>query len=88
MIDRSASETEKEPLEGRPPGHNWAVAGIVVGALAFILIPVLLGPMGMAFGLVGYLKGARKLGLIAVLVSIFSLILGTILSVILVSMMN
>lgn len=42
----------------------------------------------MVFGLVGYLKGARKLGLIAIVVSIFTLILGTILSVILVSMMS
>jgi hypothetical protein len=87
VVDRSASEPEKE-LSGRPPGHNWAVAGIVVGALAFVLIPVLLGPMGMAFGLVGYVKGARRLGLIAIVVSIFTLILGTVLSVILVSMMN
>lgn len=87
MIDRSAPEPDRE-LPGRPPGHNWAVAGIVVGALAFVLIPVLLGPTGMALGLVGYLKGAQKLGLIAVIVSILTLILGTILSVILVSMMR
>jgi hypothetical protein len=87
VIDRSASEPDRE-VSGRPPGHNWAVAGIVVGALAFVLIPMLLGPMGMVFGLVGYVKGARRLGLIAIVVSIFTLILGTILSVILVSMMN
>lgn len=73
MIDRPAS--------GPQPGRNWAV----VGALALVLIPVLLGPMGMVFGLVGYLKGARKLGLTAIVVSIFTLIPGTILSVILVS---
>lgn len=80
MIDRPASEPDRE-LSGRPPGHNRAV----VGALALVLIPVLLGPMGMVFGLVGYLKGARKLGLTAIVVSIFTLIPGTILSVILVS---
>ncbi len=88
MIDRSAPGTDEVPPSGRLPGHNWAVAGIVVGALAFVLIPVLLGPLGMVFGLVGYVKGARRLGAIAIVVSIFSLILGTILSVILVSMMN
>ncbi len=87
VIDRSAPEPDRG-LPGRPPGRNWAVAGIVVGALAFMLIPVILGPTGMVFGLVGYLKGARKLGLIAIVVSILTLILGTILSVILVSMMS
>lgn len=74
--------------DGRRPGHNWAVAGIVVGALAFVLIPTLLGPMGMIFGAVGYFKGARRLGMTAIVVSILSLILGVILSSILVSMMN
>ncbi len=66
---------------GRPPGRNWAVTGIVAGALAFVLVPFFLGPLGILFGLIGFTKGARRQGKIAMGVSVFSLVFGTILYV-------
>ena len=57
------------------------MAGIAAGALAFVLIPFFLGPLGILFGLVGFMKGARRQGKIAMGVSVFSLVFGTILYV-------
>lgn len=84
---------DPRPASGReaPPsgaGRNWAVAGIVAGALSLVLAPVLLGPVGMLFGAVGYVKGARRLGVIAVVVSILSLVLGSVLYVVLQNLTN
>lgn len=87
MIDRSAPGPDRE-LSGRPPGRNWAIAGIIVGALAFVFLPFFLGPLGILFGLIGFAKGARRLGKIAMGVSVFSLILGSILYVLLQNLVN
>ena len=78
----------REARTGRSPGRNWAVAGIVVGALAFVLVPFFLGPLGILFGLIGFSKGSRRPGKIAIGVSIFSLIFGTILYVLFRSLVN
>lgn len=78
-----ATEPEEKISENRIPGQGWAVAGIVAGALAFVLIPPLLGVLGIVFGLIGYARGARRMGKIAVGVSIFSLVLGSVLYVLL-----
>lgn len=80
--------TEKEATEVRPPGRNWAVAGVVVGVLAFVLLPPIFGTLGIVFGLIGFAKGAQRLGKIAIGVSVFSLVLGSILYVLLRSLMN
>lgn len=75
------------PDEGRP-GRKWAISGIVVGVLSFVLVPVFLGPLGILFGLIGFVKGARKLGTIAMGISVFSLVLGSILYVLLQNLVN
>ncbi|CAN5669929.1 hypothetical protein BH24ACT22_BH24ACT22_12250 [soil metagenome] len=85
MVQKPGSETA--PGESRP-GRNWAISGIVVGVLAFILVPVFLGPLGILFGLIGFMKGARTLGKIAMVVSVFSLVLGSILYILLQNLAN
>ncbi len=70
------------------PGRNWAIAGIISGALALILIPILFGPLGMVLGAVGLTRGARRLGAIAIGVSVASLVLGLILNAVLLYMME
>ena len=86
---RNTGMTEEgEAAQARPPGRNWALAGVVVGALAFAVLPFFLGPLGVLFGLVGFAKGARRLGKIAMGVSVFSLVLGSVLFVLLQNLMN
>lgn len=64
------------------------MAGIISGALSLVLIPILLGPLGMVLGTVGLLKGSRKMGVIAIGVSVFGLVLGLILNAILLYVMD
>ena len=78
----------REVTEVRTPGRNWAVAGITSGALAFVFVPVFLGPLGILFGVIGLSKGARKLGKIAIAVSVSSLVVGSAIYVLLQNLMN
>ena len=90
MVEKpgSVSTPDEEAPDNRTAGRNWAIAGVIFGALAFVLIPFLLGPLGILFGLVGYAKGARRSGKVAMGVSIFSLVLGNILYVLLRNLVN
>lgn len=69
------------PTARRRPGRVWSIVGIVFGALAFVLIPILLGPVGIVLGIVGYRKGDRSLGRVAIIVSALGLILGIVLTI-------
>lgn len=73
---------------GRRPGRGWSIAGIICGVAAVVLVPILLGPLGVILGIVGLVKGDRTLGIVAVVVSILGLVLGLVLSAFVVSLMN
>ncbi|MGB3632413.1 MAG: hypothetical protein WA982_00080 [Rubrobacteraceae bacterium] len=83
-----APASDESRPEDQRPGRNWAVAGIVFGVLAFILVPIFMGPLGILFGLIGFAKGARRLGKIAMGISVFSLVLGSVLYILLQNLMN
>ncbi|CAN5913231.1 hypothetical protein BH23ACT11_BH23ACT11_17820 [soil metagenome] len=74
--------------ESQRPGRKWSIAGIVLGGLAFLIIPFLLGPLGMLFGFIGFTRGARRLGAAAIIVSVTSLVLGTLMYILLQNMMS
>ena len=69
---------EDRPARGR--GRNLAIAGIVCGAVSFVVLPILLGPLGIVLGILGLTRGERRLGTIAVVVSVLGLVVGFILS--------
>jgi hypothetical protein len=64
------------------------MAGIICGVLAIVLIPILLGPLGVILGIVGLVKGDRTVGIAAIVVSILGLVLGLVLSVFVISLTN
>ncbi len=64
----------------RRPGRNLAIAGIVSGAVSFLVIPILFGPLGVLLGILGLARGERRLGTVAVVVSVLGLVVGFILS--------
>lgn len=74
--------------EPRPGGRNWAIAGIISGLVAVVLLPVIFGPLGVAFGFVALVKGSRGLGVVAILAGILGLVLGVVLSAVLLSIVN
>ena len=59
------------------PAQGLAIAGLVCGIIAFLLIPPLFGVLGIVFGAVSWSKG-NNLGRTATIVSIVGLILGMI----------
>jgi sulfite exporter TauE/SafE len=46
-----------------------------------VFIPILFGPLGIVLGIVGYRKGDRSLGRVAIIVSALGLILGIVLTI-------
>ena len=87
------------PEEGSPPdrsGRFWSVAGLVCGVAAFLsmflsilllsAVAVLLGLLGVLFGFVGYRRGDRELGLVAMIVSGAGLAVGVLFVVLLLSL--
>ena len=70
-------------LEDRPArrrGRNLAITGIVSGAVSFLVVPILFGPLGVLLGILGLARGERRLGTIAIVVSVLGLVVGFILS--------
>lgn len=67
-----------QPATGSAPAKGFAVAGLVCGLVAFLLLPVVLGPLGIIFGAISWSKG-NKLGMAATIVSICGLVIGMIL---------
>ena len=68
---------EDRPTRGR--GRNLAIAGIVSGAVSFLVIPILFGLL-VLLGILGIARGERRLGTIAIVVSVLRLVVGFILS--------
>jgi hypothetical protein len=64
----------------RRRGRNLAIAGIVSGAVSFLVIPILFGLLGVLLGILGIARGERRLGTIAIVVSVLGLAVGFILS--------
>jgi hypothetical protein len=69
---------EGHPARGR--GRNLTIAGIVSGAVSFLVIPILFGPLGVLLGILGLAIAERRLGTIAIGVSVLGLVVGFILS--------
>jgi hypothetical protein len=69
---------EDRPAQGR--GRKLAIAGIVSGAVSFLVIPILFGPLGVLLGILGLVRGERRLGTVAIVVSVLGLVVGFILS--------
>lgn len=84
--DRAEREDTDRAEERSGKGKGWAIAGIISGVAAALLIPILFGPLGVILGIVGLVKGSRPLGITAIVVSILGTIVGLIIGAIIVSM--
>jgi len=60
--------------------QKLAVAGIVSGAISFLVSLLLFGPLGVLLGILGLARGEWRLGTIAIVVSVLGLVVGFILS--------
>lgn len=74
-----------EETEPAPGGRGWAIAGIVCGVLA-LLIPIIFGPAGIILGIVGRVKGAGTIAIVAIVVSVVCAVAGAVLGVLFVNL--
>lgn len=56
-------------------GRGYSIAGGILGVAALVVLPILLGPAGIALGYVGYRKGDRH-GRTAMIVAGVGTVLG------------
>ena len=61
-------------------GNGFSTAGIILGVIAFLFIPIIFGPAGIILGAIGMSKGESKGG-VAIAVSAAGLVLGMLLGV-------
>ena len=88
MSEPRPSFAPENATPGRPRGRGWSIAGIISGVLAVFIVPILLGPLGVVFGIVGLVRGDRGLGIAAIIVSILGFVIGLLVGVVLLSLMN
>ena len=88
MSEPRPSYAPENATPGRPRGRGWSIAGIISGVLAIVIVPVLLGPLGLVFGIVGFARGDRGLGITAIIVSFLGLVIGLVVGLVLLSLMN
>ena len=63
------------PPRPTSPGSTFSVVGIICGAIAFLLLPIVFGPVGLIFGAVAKSKGEEK-AVVALVVSGLGLVVG------------
>ena len=62
-------------------GNGFSTAGIIIGAVAFLFFPIILGPVGLILGAVGKSKGEPR-AVVAMVVSGCGLVIGMIIGAI------
>lgn len=88
MTEPRKSFAPEDPPPGGRRGRNWAVAGVISGVVAVLLLPVVFGPLGVALGIVAVVKGSRGLGAAAIFAGVLGLVLGVVLGAVLLSVAN
>lgn len=88
MTEPRPSYAPERVPQRRKSGRGWAIAGIISGLSAIVLLPIILGPAGVVLGIVGFVKGSRGLGVTAIVAGILGFVLGFVLSAILISLTN
>ena len=68
------------------PGSTFSTVGIICGAIAFLILPIVFGPAGLIFGAVAKSKGEEK-ATVALVVSGLGLVIGMFLGFIVFSSM-
>lgn len=75
------------PAPATNAGRGYSIAGMVLGLGALIVLPILLGPAGIALGYVGHRKGDR-LGRTAMIVAGIGMVAGFVIGFVLLQQMG
>lgn len=66
------------PAQSASAANGFSIAGIIMGAIAFLFFPIILGPAGLIMGAIGKSKGESK-AVVALVVSGLGLVIGMLL---------
>jgi hypothetical protein len=66
------------PSQPASTANGFSIAGIIMGAIAFLFFPIILGPAGLIMGAIGESKGETK-AVVALVVSGLGLVIGMLL---------
>ncbi|MBG9793817.1 hypothetical protein ABD76_15435 [Paenibacillus dendritiformis] len=77
LSPREAINADVEKERGEEVDHFSGVGAVAVGfsLLSVIMFPFVLGLSGIALGGLSFLQGSRSLGMIAIIVGIFAIVL-------------
>lgn len=78
----------QQPATTKNNGRTFTIIGGVLGVLALLFLPIVLGPIGAVLGFVGYSKGDKPLGLYVGIGSIITTIIGIAIGALLVNAMS
>jgi hypothetical protein len=65
------------PPPQKSTGNPFSTAGIICGVIAFLVVPILFGPIGLILGAIAHSKGEEK-AVVALVVSGIGLVAGMI----------
>ena len=67
----------------QPGARALTIASFVLAALALFFLPVVLGPIALVLGILGYVRGDRPLAMYAIIASVVGLLGGVLLGALL-----
>lgn len=70
------------PLQSKD-GRKYSNLGILFACLTLITLPIVFGPIGIIFGIKGYLRGDEKRGIFAIVASVVLALVSTFLAMLL-----
>lgn len=76
----SGSYAQQQP-PAKASGNTFSILGIVFGGIAFLFLPVILGPAGLVLAIIGKKKN-ESLAVIAIVVAALGTVLGMLLGAI------
>jgi hypothetical protein len=65
-----AQDVQVQGVSPKLPGRKYSILGIVFAALSLVVLPVIFGPVGVVFGVIGTVKNDTKLGITAIVLSV------------------
>ena len=81
-------DTNPSATTASKPGRVLSIIGAVLGVIAILFLPIIVGPIGAILGFVGYSKGDKPLGLYVGIGCIVTTIIGMVLGAIVFTSMS
>lgn len=62
--------TDEKPIGEKPKGRNYSRLGLLFAILSLFVLPIIFGPLAIAFGIAGIVKGDKKWGVLVIVLGV------------------